>query len=187
MRCNRSRVRCNTKNGRACTSSMCHASGRGDDRRPCISLDWLSDQSFDNILCALAFDYVEDLAPVLREFRRVARQGSTLVFSMALPMRDWMDARTHGEGTYFTTSRFGLYWSGFGEPKPYAQAYRRPLSDILNGNRERLAVGSLCRTSTARRDADRLGTLARGALTSPSILRAALAINSIAFPYRIDR
>ena len=84
-------------------------------------------------MCSLAFDYVEDLKPVFSEFRRVARRGAMLVFSMAHPMRDWMDERTRGEGTYFTTSRFGLYWSGFGEPKPYVQAYRRPLSDILNG------------------------------------------------------
>ncbi|WP_027803847.1 class I SAM-dependent methyltransferase [Paraburkholderia dilworthii] len=96
-------------------------------------LDWLADQSFDKILCSLAFDYLEDLRPALKEFRRVARRGATLVFSMAHPMRDWMDVRTHGEGTYFATSRFGLYWSGFGEPKPYVQAYRRPLSSILNG------------------------------------------------------
>jgi 2-polyprenyl-6-hydroxyphenyl methylase/3-demethylubiquinone-9 3-methyltransferase len=96
-------------------------------------LDWLPAQSFDKILCSLAFDYVEDLKPVFIEFRRVARRGATLVFSMAHPMRDWMDEQTRGEETYFTTSRFGLYWSGFGEPKPYVQAYRRPLSDILNG------------------------------------------------------
>jgi len=96
-------------------------------------LAWLSDQSFDKILCSLAFDYVEDLRPVFDEFRRVARPGATLVFSMAHPMRDWMDERTRGETTYFDTSRFGFYWSGFGEPKPYVEAYRRPLSDILNG------------------------------------------------------
>jgi hypothetical protein len=47
-------------------------------------------------------------------------------------MRDWMDARTHAGQIYFATSRFGLHWSGFGEPKPYLRAYRRPLSDILN-------------------------------------------------------
>ena len=96
-------------------------------------LDWLAAESFDKIWCSLALDYVEDLKPVFSEFRRVARRGAMLVFSMAHPMRDWMDERTRGEGTYFTTSRFGLYWSGFGEPKPYVQAYRRPLSDILNG------------------------------------------------------
>jgi ubiquinone/menaquinone biosynthesis C-methylase UbiE len=96
-------------------------------------LHWLPAQSFDKILCSLAFDYLEDLKPALREFKRVARPAATLTFSMAHPMRDWMDERTRGEGTYFTTSRFGMHWSGFGEPKPYVQAYRRPLSDILNG------------------------------------------------------
>jgi ubiquinone/menaquinone biosynthesis C-methylase UbiE len=96
-------------------------------------LSWLSDQSFDKILCSLAFDYLEDLKPALSEFRRVAKAGATLVFSMGHPMRDWMDEQTRGSGTYFDTSRFGNYWSGFGEPKPYVQGYRRPLSDILNG------------------------------------------------------
>jgi len=84
------------------------------------------------VLCALAFAYVCDLEAPLREFRRVARPGATLVFSMAHPMRDWMDERTRGEGTYFDTSRFGFHWSGFGEPKPYVEAWRRPLADILN-------------------------------------------------------
>jgi 2-polyprenyl-6-hydroxyphenyl methylase/3-demethylubiquinone-9 3-methyltransferase len=95
-------------------------------------LDWLKDQSFDAILCSLALDYVQDLRPVFREFKRVARQAATLVFSMGHPMRDWTDERTRRHGTYFDTARFGLHWSGFGEPKPYVEAYRRPLSDIIN-------------------------------------------------------
>ncbi|MBN3566572.1 class I SAM-dependent methyltransferase [Burkholderia cenocepacia] len=95
-------------------------------------LAWLPDASVDKVLCSLALDYVRDLAPTLREFRRVARPGGTLVFSMAHPMRDWMDERTRGDGTYFDTSRFGFHWSGFGEPKPYVEAWRRPLADILN-------------------------------------------------------
>jgi 2-polyprenyl-6-hydroxyphenyl methylase/3-demethylubiquinone-9 3-methyltransferase len=95
-------------------------------------LGWLSDLAFDKIVCSLALDYVKDLKPVFREFRRVARPGATLAFSMGHPMRDWMDQRTHGDGTYFDTRQFGFYWSGFGEPKPYVEAYRRPLSDILN-------------------------------------------------------
>ncbi|HDR8963191.1 class I SAM-dependent methyltransferase [Burkholderia vietnamiensis] len=95
-------------------------------------LDWLPERAFDKILCSLAFDYVRDLAVPLREFARVARPGATLVFSMAHPMRDWMDERTRGDGTYFDTSRFGFHWSGFGEPKPYVEAWRRPLAEILN-------------------------------------------------------
>ena len=103
-------------------------------------LDWLEDGSFDKILCSLAFDYVENMNTALSEFRRVARPGATLVFSMAHPMRDWMDERTRGENTYFSRNQFGLFWSGFGEPKPYVEAYRRPLSDILNA----LATNGWC-------------------------------------------
>jgi len=42
-----------------------------------------------------------------------------------------MDERTHGAWTYFDTSRFGMYWGGFGEPKPFVQSYRRPLAVVL--------------------------------------------------------
>ena len=52
-------------------------------------------------------------------------------------MRDWMDERTRGEGTYFDTSRFGFHWSGFGEPKPYvegvAAAARRHPNAVADG------------------------------------------------------
>jgi 2-polyprenyl-6-hydroxyphenyl methylase/3-demethylubiquinone-9 3-methyltransferase len=95
-------------------------------------LSWLPDRTFDKVLCSLALDYVVDLAPVFAEFQRVARVGGTLIFSMSHPMSDWMDARKRGLGTYFETVKYGIYWNGFGEPKPYVQAYRRPLSDILN-------------------------------------------------------
>ena len=95
-------------------------------------LHWLRDGEFDKVLCALALDHVEDLTPTFAEFRRVARPRGMLVFSMSHPMRDWMDERTHGEGSYFDTTRFGMHWSSFGEPKPYIEAYRRPLEAILN-------------------------------------------------------
>jgi ubiquinone/menaquinone biosynthesis C-methylase UbiE len=93
----------------------------------------LPDQAFDKILCSLALDYVKELKEVFGEFRRVARSGARLVFSMAHPMRDLADERRRGDETYFDTSQFGRYWPEFGEPEPYVQAYRRPLSDILNG------------------------------------------------------
>jgi 2-polyprenyl-6-hydroxyphenyl methylase/3-demethylubiquinone-9 3-methyltransferase len=47
-------------------------------------------------------------------------------------MRDWTDERTRGEGAYYERSRFGLHWTGFGEPHPFVEAYRRPLAEILN-------------------------------------------------------
>ncbi|CAM2163483.1 Class I SAM-dependent methyltransferase [Paraburkholderia sacchari] len=102
---------------------------QGDLGQP---LAWLADAQFDRIVCSLALDYVEHLAPTFAEFRRVARPGALLVFSMAHPTRDWIDTRTRGGRSYFETTRFGLHWAGFGEPKPYVEAYRRPLADIVN-------------------------------------------------------
>lgn len=102
----------------------------GDLAKP---LDWIESDSADAILCSLALDYVEDLKPVFAEFRRIARPGGRLVFSMGHPMRDWGDPRTRGDANYFATNRWGLHWGGFGEPNPYIESYRRPLQDILNG------------------------------------------------------
>lgn len=102
---------------------------QGDLGQP---LAWLADAQFERIVCSLALDYVERLAPTFAEFHRVARPGALLVFSMAHPMRDWIDTRTRGNRPYFETTRFGLHWGGFGEPKPYVEAYRRPLADIVN-------------------------------------------------------
>jgi 2-polyprenyl-6-hydroxyphenyl methylase/3-demethylubiquinone-9 3-methyltransferase len=101
----------------------------GDLNRP---LHWLAEKSFDGILCALALDYVAPLDGAFRELFRVTRSGGWLVFSMGHPMRDWMDERTHGGHGYHETSRFGMHWSGFGEPRPYVECYRRPLAAILN-------------------------------------------------------
>ncbi|VVD97770.1 class I SAM-dependent methyltransferase [Pandoraea cepalis] len=92
----------------------------------------LADHRFDAIVSALALDYVEDLGPTFREFARVAKPGATLVWSMGHPMRDWLDERTRRNRPYFDVTRFGMYWSGFGEPKPYVESYRRPLAAILN-------------------------------------------------------
>jgi 2-polyprenyl-6-hydroxyphenyl methylase/3-demethylubiquinone-9 3-methyltransferase len=91
-----------------------------------------ADASFDRVLCSLAFDYIAELAPVLAEFRRVTRPGGAIVFSMSHPMSDWTNERIRGEGIYYERTRFGLHWTGFGEPAPYVEAYRRPLAEILN-------------------------------------------------------
>jgi 2-polyprenyl-6-hydroxyphenyl methylase/3-demethylubiquinone-9 3-methyltransferase len=88
--------------------------------------------AFDGILCSLALDYVEHLADAFAGFRRAARPDGFLVFSMAHPMSDWMNERIRGDGVYHERSRFGLHWTGFGEPPPFVEAYRRPLSEILN-------------------------------------------------------
>jgi 2-polyprenyl-6-hydroxyphenyl methylase/3-demethylubiquinone-9 3-methyltransferase len=90
----------------------------------------LADQAFDVVLCPLVFDYVRDLGPTLREFRRVARAGATLVFSMGHPMQEWA---WRGEGgIYYDVEPLAMYWKGFGEPQPLVHSYRRPLAAILN-------------------------------------------------------
>ncbi|AKT38466.1 class I SAM-dependent methyltransferase [Chondromyces crocatus] len=95
-------------------------------------LHWLEDGAFDKILCSLALDYLEVLTPTLREFFRVTRPGGTLTFSMGHPMGDWNHPEIRGEGAYHERRHFGLHWSGFGEPRPFVESYRRPLAEILN-------------------------------------------------------
>jgi len=92
----------------------------------------LGENRFDAIVSALALDYVEDLVPTFQEFARVAKPGATLVWSMGHPMRDWIDERTRRNRPYFDITKFGMYWSGFGEQKPFVESFRRPLAGILN-------------------------------------------------------
>ncbi len=89
----------------------------------------LRDAAFDIVLCPLVLDYVRDLGRTFREFRRAARDGATLVFSMGHPMMEWA---WFGDGVYYDIEAVGMYWSGFGEPKPFVRSYRRPLEAILN-------------------------------------------------------
>ena len=95
-------------------------------------LDWLDDARFDRTICALALDYVENLPPTFRELHRVTRPGGTLTFSMAHPMGDWLHDAIRGDAPYHERRRFGLHWSGFGEPRPFIESYRRPVAEILN-------------------------------------------------------
>jgi 2-polyprenyl-6-hydroxyphenyl methylase/3-demethylubiquinone-9 3-methyltransferase len=89
----------------------------------------LADRAFDVVLCPLVLDYVRDLAPTFREFRRVARAGATLVFSLGHPMQEWA---WFGDGIYYDIEAVEMLWSGFGEPKPLVRSYRRPFAAILN-------------------------------------------------------
>jgi 2-polyprenyl-6-hydroxyphenyl methylase/3-demethylubiquinone-9 3-methyltransferase len=89
----------------------------------------LADGAFDVVLAPLVLDYVRDLGPTFREFRRVARAGAALVLSMGHPMQDW---RLFGDGIYYDVEPVAMHWSGFGEPKPLVHSYRRPLAAIVN-------------------------------------------------------
>ncbi len=60
-------------------------------------LPWIPDASIDLVLFALALEYLDDRASVLRELRRVLRPGGALVLSRIHPTGDWL---RHG-GDYF--------------------------------------------------------------------------------------
>lgn len=89
----------------------------------------LEDASFDLVLSALTLDYIADWSVPLSEFRRVARPGGALVFSCQHPMEDVLGGRAT---QYHAIERFGFPWTGFGEPVPVIEAYRRPLADVFN-------------------------------------------------------
>ncbi|WP_093575368.1 class I SAM-dependent methyltransferase [Amycolatopsis rubida] len=70
-------------------------------------LSWLPDASVDQVLFALALEYVDDRVGALREFRRVLRPGGALVLSRQHPTGDWL---RHG-GNYFEVRVIEEVWS----------------------------------------------------------------------------
>jgi 2-polyprenyl-6-hydroxyphenyl methylase/3-demethylubiquinone-9 3-methyltransferase len=86
----------------------------------------LPDRTFDLVLCPLVLDYVRDLGPTFREFRRVARAGATLVFSMGHPMQEW--AWRGESGVYYDVEPLAMRWKGFGEPSRWRCAGRASAS-----------------------------------------------------------
>ncbi|MCC6613032.1 MAG: class I SAM-dependent methyltransferase [Anaerolineae bacterium] len=106
---------------------------RHDLREP---LAFAADASYDLVFSNLVFDYLPDLAPVLREIARVLVPGGTFVTCFGHPTGDWVLALS-GRLTmddapdYFALQAFDFAWGGFGEPRPVVRSYRRPLSAIL--------------------------------------------------------
>ncbi len=92
-------------------------------------LDWLDDASCDGVLCTLVLDYLEDLGAVFGELARITRPEGWLVVSLDHPFHAW---NVQPEGSYFDIELVGFHWSGFGEPKPWVEGWRRPLQAILN-------------------------------------------------------
>jgi SAM-dependent methyltransferase len=70
-------------------------------------LDWLTDESVDLVLFALALEYVDDRTRALRELRRVLRPDGALVLSRQHPTGDWL---RHG-GNYFDARVIEETWS----------------------------------------------------------------------------
>jgi ubiquinone/menaquinone biosynthesis C-methylase UbiE len=91
-------------------------------------LGFLSDASFDLVVCALGLDYVRDWDTVFAELARVLRVPGWLVFSIEHPLSDYS---LHQSRDYFRTERVAYTWRGFGEPV-VMHSYRRPLMDVFN-------------------------------------------------------
>lgn len=70
-------------------------------------LDWLTDDSFDLVLFALAYEYVDDRIAALKELRRVLKSSGALVLSRQHPTSDWL---ANG-GSYFETRVIEETWS----------------------------------------------------------------------------
>jgi ubiquinone/menaquinone biosynthesis C-methylase UbiE len=70
-------------------------------------LDWLTDQSVDRVLFALALEYVDNRTRALRELRRVLRPDGALVLSRQHPTGVWL---RHG-GNYFDARVIDEVWS----------------------------------------------------------------------------
>jgi ubiquinone/menaquinone biosynthesis C-methylase UbiE len=91
-------------------------------------LRFLSEATFDLVVCALALDYVRDWRPTLSEFRRVLRRPGLLIFSVEHPLsEDSLSAA----GDYFQTELVEYTFRQFGAPV-VVPTYRRPLMDVFN-------------------------------------------------------
>jgi SAM-dependent methyltransferase len=97
-------------------------------------LDFARDGGFDLVVCPLVLDYVDDWAPVLREFWRALRPGGQIVLSVGHPFGDWLWVQelVNPASNYFARELFEVKWNGFGKPEPVVRSYRRPLADMLN-------------------------------------------------------
>jgi SAM-dependent methyltransferase len=84
--------------------------------------DWVKDESFDLVLCALAYHYVNDRLGFLGEAARVLRPGGSLVISTSHPAADWQ----RPGGSYFEVGTYTEIWSRGWE----ITAWRMPLTQL---------------------------------------------------------
>ena len=87
-------------------------------------IDWLPDESVDLVLCALAYEYADNRAGALREFRRVLKPDGALVLSKLHPTGDWL---RHG-GSYFDTRVVEEWWGA--ELDMRVRFWKEPLEAI---------------------------------------------------------
>lgn len=92
-------------------------------------LDFLGDSSFDIVLSSLALDYASDWELIFKEFFRVLRLTSVMVFSVGHPFHDFY--RFKDNTNYFEIEQINETWRGFGF-EIEVPFYRRSLSAMIN-------------------------------------------------------
>jgi ubiquinone/menaquinone biosynthesis C-methylase UbiE len=90
-------------------------------------LPQLPPESFDVILCALAFHYIKDWQPTLQEFCRLLKAQGKLVISIEHPFFEY---NYYKSSQYFATEPVKCTWTGFGKPVEI-NSYRRSLHDCI--------------------------------------------------------
>ena len=90
-------------------------------------LDFLDDDSFDVVICALMIHYLADPVPMLREFHRVLRPNGHLIVSTQHPTTDWI----RKGGSYFDVKTEADEWQ-HGEGSTSVSYWRMPLSRMTD-------------------------------------------------------
>jgi SAM-dependent methyltransferase len=87
-------------------------------------LDFIEEDTYDAVLCALVLDYIRDWERLFADFHRILVAGGRMVFSVHHPF--FLDLKVEAgiEDNYFSTQQVEEDWLAFGLTIP---AYRRPL------------------------------------------------------------
>lgn len=91
-------------------------------------LHMFDNNTFDSILCALAFHYIEDWTGPAREFHRVLKDNGSLVISIEHPFFEYNFFQSKN---YFAIENVKCIWKGFGPPVE-VNSFRRPLHECLS-------------------------------------------------------
>jgi SAM-dependent methyltransferase len=82
---------------------------------------------FDGVLAPLSLEYIRDLGPLFREFRRILRDPGWVVASVGHPFGNYL---RHPRGSYFESRPVREVWRGFGGAVE-VPFYRRPLGETV--------------------------------------------------------
>jgi len=82
------------------------------------------DNTFDALVCALAFHYMENWDAALKEFYRVLKPNGRLVVSMEHPFYEYLYYKSD---RYFDVEPVKCVWKGFDKPVEI-HSFRRPLT-----------------------------------------------------------